>query len=285
MKTNEKLIDTSSEYYVYSPSKTAKNCFYYPLQCGHFLYHPGYHIERDSFDSFLILYVQKGELSLTLNGDEYLCKTGQFMFLDCYHAHAYQTFQPCECLWCHFDGKMARNLYDEIISRLGPVFYCSDSLQAYKCLEQIYDTFRSFKQIKEPLLNKYLNDLLMHFFMSSTAKTASLSHKELAEQTISYINEHFTEEITNVSLSQLVGMSQYHFLRIFKEETGYSLHQYLCNTRMSAAKFLLKTTNLSVKEICFHTGFSCESVFCNAFKKQTKMTPAEYRIYSTGAST
>jgi AraC-like DNA-binding protein len=35
-----------------------------------------------------------------------------------------------------------------------------------------------------------------------------------------------------------------------------------------------------VKDICFNTGFSCESVFCNAFKKHHHMTPAQYRSFS-----
>ncbi len=47
---------------------------------------------------------------------------------------------------------------------------------------------------------------------------------------------------------------------------------------MASARYLLKYTELTVKEICFNTGFSSESVFCNAFKKQHGMTPQGYRL-------
>ena len=46
---------------------------------------------------------------------------------------------------------------------------------------------------------------------------------------------------------------------------------------MANAKFLLKTSQMSVKEIAIRSGFSDESGFCTAFKKQEGMTPNEYR--------
>ena len=52
---------------------------------------------------------------------------------------------------------------------------------------------------------------------------------------------------------------------------------------MASARYLLQYTALSVKEICFSTGFSSESVFCNAFKKRHQMTPQQYRL--NGAET
>ena len=70
---------------------------------------------------------------------------------------------------------------------------------------------------------------------------------------------------------------------MFKQETGYTPHEYTVNRRMASARYLLQYTALSVKEICFSTGFSSESVFCNAFKKRHQMTPQQYRL--NGAET
>jgi len=54
-------------------------------------------------------------------------------------------------------------------------------------------------------------------------------------------------------------------------------HKYLISTRMANAKFLLKISQMSVKEIAIRSGFSDESGFCTAFKKQEGMTPKKYR--------
>ena len=99
----------------------------------------------------------------------------------------------------------------------------------------------------------------------------------VSEPTMTFINEHFKEELSNELLAGKIGISPYHFIRIFKKETGFTPHEYLVRTRIDMAKYLLKNTGLSVKDICYNTGFSCESVFCSSFKKNVGMTPVNYR--------
>lgn len=68
MKSIEEFVAPQSDYFIYTPSKQAMEMFLYPMQCGTFIYLPGYSLTRDSFDSFLLMYIQKGELSLTFEG-------------------------------------------------------------------------------------------------------------------------------------------------------------------------------------------------------------------------
>ena len=126
MISQEKFVGADSKYFVYSPSKNALEMFLYPLQCGRFVYLPGYHLVRESFDSFLLMYIQKGSLSLNLNGHEQTVNKGQLVLLDCYSRHAYSTKTGWECLWCHFDGITARHWYQNIVSRFGNVFSLPD---------------------------------------------------------------------------------------------------------------------------------------------------------------
>lgn len=66
LKSCEKLVSPESEYYIYTPSRSAREMFLYPLQCGHFIYEPGYFLRRESYDSFLLMFVQEGRLTLEL---------------------------------------------------------------------------------------------------------------------------------------------------------------------------------------------------------------------------
>lgn len=277
MKSCEELVAPQSDYYIYSPSKTALNMFLYPLQCGLFTYLSGYRLTREAFDSFLLMYLQKGELCLTFKGNTFRAEAGQFVLLDCYQLHSYSTDKGCECLWCHFDGITARAYYSSVVSRLGNVFSMPGSYAPLGKLKAILDIFSGGVLVREPLLSKYLTDILTAFLLYTPASDQAHSYTDMAEEIITYINEHFRESITVEELASRAGLSQYHFIRTFKKETGLTPHEYLLNTRIATAKYLLKNTGLPIKEICFSTGFSCESVFCGAFKRHQGMTPLQYR--------
>lgn len=277
MKSQEKLVCTDSEYFIYSPSRTALDVFLYPLQCGRFLYEPGYFLKRDSYDSFLLMYIQKGELDLEIKDRKYHVRSGSFILLDCYESHAYSTLAGCECLWCHYDGITARKYYDIVTSRLGNVFTMPDPYPALSKLTSVYNMFHSEAVVREPLLSKYLNDIMTEFLLYLPDKRNASSYSNAAEEAITYINEHFPEEISVSDLAAKAGLSHYYFIRTFKRETGFTPHEYLLNTRLATAQYLLKNTKLTIKDICYQTGFSCESIFCSAFKHRLGMTPTQYR--------
>lgn len=277
MKTCEPLVSSASEYYVYSPSRSAQDMFLYPLQCGLYSYLPGYSLVRESFDSYLLMYVQKGSLSLRCEGQKLQVAAGQFVLVDCYKRHAYATENGWEGLWIHFDGVTAGSCYSAVSSRLGNVFSLPDASPALNRMNTILQIFRGGSVVREPLLNKYLTDILTEFLLYTPVRANSLDYVDMAERTITYINEHFAEDVSLDELSRHAGLSRFHFIRTFKKETGFTPHEYLVNTRIATARYLLKNSEMSVKDICFSTGFSCESVFCSAFKRHQGMTPAQYR--------
>ena len=277
MKTCEANIANNSEYYIYSPSMAAKEMFLYPLQCGRFTYMPGYHLVRESYHNLLLIYIEKGSLQLTYNGQTQTACENSFIFIDCDILHEYSAFEECTCLWCHFDGVTARDLHRAVTEKLGHVFIIPDAFRMVTKLQLIVDVFDKGHTVREPLLSKYLNDILTGFLLYSPQDGSGPRYTDIAEETITYISEHFAKDLSIDDLASRVGMSSFHFIRTFKKATGFTPHEYLINTRMAAAKYLLKNTRLSIKDICFQTGFSSESVFCSAFKKKQGLTPAGYR--------
>ena len=94
---------------------------------------------------------------------------------------------------------------------------------------------------------------------------------------VEYIHEHLTEDLTLESMSELAAMSGFHFSRAFKTETGKSPLQYVIAERISLAKVLLKTTSLTVSEVCFRCGYNDTSRFGQHFKRATGATPSQFR--------
>ncbi|KNB52051.1 helix-turn-helix transcriptional regulator [Streptomyces caatingaensis] len=79
------------------------------------------------------------------------------------------------------------------------------------------------------------------------------------------------------AVAAAAGYSRYHFVRAFKALYGRTPGQYLSRRRVERAQELLRTANLSVTEICVLVGFSSLGTFSARFKRQTGMTPSEYR--------
>lgn len=275
MKSCEPNLSEESEYYVYSPSLLAKDIFFYVICTGHFLYEPGYSLYRDSYDSYLLLYIEEGSLILSVGNHTKKATAGNFVLLNCYEPHAYHTETGCRCLWCHLDGSLASGYYHAVTAKLGFVFSIKNALPLVCKMKAIYDMYSPGNVVKEPLVSKYLTDLFTSFLLSLPQK--QISEPQVSESTIAYIKEHFREEINTGLLAERLGLSVFHFIRTFKHETGFTPHEYLIRTRIDTAKYLLKNTFLPVKDICFETGFSSESVFCSSFKKQVGLSPNAYR--------
>lgn len=277
MKTCEKLIACESEYFVHSPSAVAKEMYFYPLYTGHFIYEKGYSLYRDSYDSFLIMYIKKGSLKLVLEDREEEVSEGQFALIDCYNSHGYYSDKGCETLWCHFDGLTASRYYQVAVSHLGNVFYLKEPYPVINKLMAIYNTFSQGSNIQEALFSKHITDILTFLILYNPEYVKAYNHKGMVEEAMTYINEHFTRDITIDELAEHVNLSRFYFIRIFKKETGMTPHEHIVNTRINTAKYMLMNSELSVKDICFNTGFSCESGFCSSFKKNTGVTPTQYR--------
>ena len=100
---------------------------------------------------------------------------------------------------------------------------------------------------------------------------------ETTEQAIKYIHTHYQEPSSLYILAKQVNMSKFHFSRVFKRECGCSPHQYLIYIRMNQAMHLLKTTDLSVKEVGISVGYDSQATFSAAFCKRVGISPKKFR--------
>lgn len=75
-------------------------------------------------------------------------------------------------------------------------------------------------------------------------------------------------------IAQHIGLSEYHFMRLFKQVYGVSPYQFVLNLRLDRAFELLKRKELSIAEISHQTDFSDIQTFSKAFKRKFKMAPS-----------
>lgn len=280
MKSKEEHISYESEYYIYLPSARAKSTFFYPICVGKFIYEPGYKLYRKSYDSFLLMYISSGQLTLEYDEKIKIVSEGEFVILNCYEPHGYYSDIGWKSLWCHFDGPTAMEYYKIIIEKYGNIFRIANPYFIISKMQVIYNSCILGGNKQEPLFSKLLTDILTAIIISDNPITEHKNRADssnMIDESVAYINKHFAENISVNELAERATLSQYYFIRLFKKQTGYTPHEYIVNLRLSAAKYLLCTSSASIKEICFSTGFSCESAFCNTFKKNVGISPAQYR--------
>lgn len=278
MQPYEKGILNQSNYYIHTPSTQAKTMFFYPICLGHFFYSCEYKLHRKSYDSFLLMHIKKGECNVIVNDKTYTASSNQIVFLDCYQPHTYYTSVGWEAEWIHFDGLVARLYFQSITEGNNLILSLKDNYIFAQNFSRIYEGFQKSCPSKEALLSQYLTNMLTQLIIAKDLPSRSLSSLDMIEETTAYINEHICETLTLELLAERASLSPYYFTRLFKKETGFTPHEYIIASRINHAKFLLKNTNLTIKEICFLSGFANESGFCSTFKKWEQTTPSNYRL-------
>lgn len=117
---------------------------------------------------------------------------------------------------------------------------------------------------------------------STTAAPARLAHLRQLRLAKDAMDRDWAEPLDLDAVAAHAGYSRYHFVRAFKAVYGQTPGQYLSCRRIERAEELLRSADLSVTEICTLVGFSSLGTFSTRFKKQTGLTPSEYRARHVG---
>jgi AraC family transcriptional regulator len=97
-------------------------------------------------------------------------------------------------------------------------------------------------------------------------------------KSIDYIKAHLDSELSLEKLADVSNFSKYHFHRIFKSVTGFTLNNFIKKARIERALFfLMNNPAKSMNEISMDCGFSSISTFSRTFKEVNKMTPSEWK--------
>ena len=135
--------------------------------------------------------------------------------------------------------------------------------------------------MSENLISAYICELLT-FLKRNTQQNKQLPEPSPdateIQRCIDYMNQHFGEQISLETMSEISFLTASAFSKKFKAETGTNYCEYLTMLRISKASKLLAATDLSVTEIAEKCGFQSSSYFTLMFKKYNNITPKKYRM-------
>jgi AraC-like DNA-binding protein len=171
------------------------------------------------------------------------------------------------------DIDFVKNTYSALLSTF-VIYNNKESKTIAEKLETVLSTihsFTSFKALKSWVSNTIDNDSdLISRNKFSVPVEEALRYVEKNYQSIGYANE----------IADQVNLSLDYFSRVFKKEMGITISSYLIHYRLDKASVMLKSSNLSIKEIAQKVGIENVSYFSKSFKKKFHVQPIGFRIQS-----
>ena len=98
----------------------------------------------------------------------------------------------------------------------------------------------------------------------------------VVDRSTAYIHDHFDRDVSIRELAAVVGLSPYHFIRVFRGRTGLTPHAFLTQLRVKKARELLSTGE-SPGQAAVRSGFFDQSHLTRHFKRITGVTPGHFR--------
>lgn len=154
----------------------------------------------------------------------------------------------------------------------------SDSLKRF--LGEIIHEFKS----SDFGSNIFCTSLLLQFMVminrmyrnDEFLEPSEVSYDKFIWSVIRYINENLNTDLSIDTLASKFFISRYHLMHKFKIETGYTLHSYILEKRLSKSKDML-LEGKSIQEICTALNFNDYSNFMRQFKKRFGKSPGTYK--------
>ncbi len=223
-----------------------------------------------------IYVIEKGEIIVEGGGESFIAREGDLVLIPSLVTHSARLTDSrfVKKSWIHFAMKQGVSEYflgyDRPIkislSDLPQTLEIINSVIRYGDLSEPYRSLKTSSAIFE---------LVALFFDKFQPKrTIELDNIDKA---IEFINDNFTEQFSLDFLAEKFNCSGNHFIKKFKEKTGYTPIKYLSIKKIEEAKRLLESTELSINAVMEKVGYEDSSYFSKLFKKLVGYSPKNYR--------
>ena len=223
---------------------------------------------------YQLIYIQSGEMTVWEGEKQVVLKAGEVYLFRPKEPQIYSAREtPTTYYWIHFTG----NAVEEMLS------FWKDphiSVGSFPEIEGFCRSFYRDYKIPGAFQPLYYEGRLISLLGSIAKKQEAKINKKSYERVaavLDYIEKVFPHKPSNEELAAVCYMNKYHFIKVFKETLGEAPQSYLNRMIVEKAKTLLESTTFPIGEIALRLGFSDPLYFSRLFKKQSGVSPKEYR--------
>ena len=220
-----------------------------------------YEINNNVYD------IKRGALFLTPPADYHTYSLTEDEKLRYYNV---QFFPSC------IDDEVSSRLYSYSVP-IALYFSEEETLDLIKNFEEMKRVFNEKSPMYALVVRNLIENLCIETIREMDRTTTNSAFQETVKAAIIYVKEHYREPITLDMMAEYVGLSSTYFSHKFMEAVGVGFATYVRDVRLNYAANLIKSTQLTVKEICYKTGFTDPNYFSNAFRSVFGVSPRKYR--------
>ena len=226
---------------------------------------------------YYMMYMISGSMRCKFGSNESRLIPGSFVCIPPETPYLYinDGSQEIHYLTMHFTGSEASQLLKQAGIEPNVVYPTGIHTDIIELYESMFSTFRI-----PPANFDFAITAHVHFILYSLSRAAHESAHitgRTFEISMKYIHSHLDASISVEELASMEFLSPSRYRTLFRRITGYSPQEYITRQKIQKACTLLADTSMDIREIAEKSGYPDRLYFQRIFKKQTGMTPLEYR--------
>ncbi len=177
--------------------------------------------------------------------------------------------------WIEFSGMGADYILGETAFRKDNICSCPIEVPEFEKLFNIPESGDKTTGGQYRAAGKLM--ILLSYYVDLFPKDESRNN-DYVDIALNYIEENYANPNFSVkNVAEYVKIDRTYLYRLFKDETGLSVIDYINRHRISQAESMLSDQSLAIKDVAYSVGFSDQMYFSKVFKKHTGKTPTEFK--------
>lgn len=237
-----------------------------------------------------ILLTLEGSVTYTVEDIVYQVRKGEVLIIPPDMQHSLSMGENSSRYLYLFEPEGILSMRD--IKTLAPYFHrpfhLRDGSEAHVRIRELLLKLKDIYEKRELMWNTACYSYLLRIYAilgqrylngvrSRATDGGRIVESEVITAAMTYINNHYNQDLSLEDVAGFAGFSRYYFSRSFKKQTGYSFKDYLCQKRLQVAMDLLIRSDKSMKDVAVESGFGSVATFNRVFREKKGCTPTQFR--------
>lgn len=250
-----------------------------PLQvncCGvAALSHPFTNHSPQGRNDYYFLYMAEGRLEMHTRGVDASLQPGDLVIIPPQTAFSYSLREGSMAYyWIHFTGALCEELLKSCRLLVCTILHPGLDAQAQEIIGRLHRAFL----MRAPCFPAETG-ALFGVLLARLCRLLEERARPIRLQTsLEYMHRHYAEPLRLHELSAMEYLSPSRFSALFRTLTGLSPQHYLTNLRMQAARELIRSTDMPVKQVAASVGYSDQLYFSRLFRQTYGLPPSRLRL-------